>query len=296
MTARKKLIIEARINEYMPRSHNPHVPFTPSEIALEAARAREAGASLVHFHARCPDGSPSHDTETYADAIRAIRAGSDILVHPTLGQVTSCGDTDRLVHMTELAARAETRPDLAPIDTGSTNIDCFDREGRTYQTQWLTYVNSVGTLQDLAARLPRLGIKPQFISWTVAFTRTFEALRDMGLIASPAYLMFELTDGGILGGHPGTVEGLLAHLRSLPRGAVEWSVCNKIGNPLSQVAAAIEMGGHVAVGLGDYGWHELGSPNNGDVVSFVAGIARAMGRDIATPEEARDILGIPAAV
>lgn len=290
--ARKKLIIEARVNEYMPRDINPNVPFTPAEIGEEAAKACEAGASIVHFHARRPDGSPAHDAETYADTVRAIRARCDALVHPTLGQVTQTGDAERLSHMEAMAADAATHPDLAPVDTGSTNIDRFDTEAKAYQTGQLTYVNAVGTLQLLARRLPELGIKPQFISWTVAFTRTFAALREIGLVAPPAYLMFELTDHGILGGHPGTVEGLLTHLRFLPDGPIEWTVCNKIGNLVSQAAAAIEMGGHVAVGLGDYAWPELGIPNNGDVVNLMVKIAQAMGREVATPAEAREMLGL----
>jgi 3-keto-5-aminohexanoate cleavage enzyme len=84
------------------------------------------------------------------------------------------------------------------------------------------------------------------------------------------------------------VEGLLAHLRFLPDGPIEWTVCNKIGNPISQVATAIEMGGHAAVGLGDYAWPELGQPHNGDVVGFVANLSRAMGREVATPGETRE--------
>jgi len=290
--ARKKLIIEARINEYMPRNINPNVPFTPEEIGGEAAKAREAGASIVHFHARKPDGSPAHDTETYAAAIRAIRARCDAMVHPTLGQVTKGGETERLSHMEALAKDPQTRPDFAPVDTGSTNIDPFDYDLKRYTTDKLTYINTISTLQLFSRRLPELGIKPGFISWTIPFTRTFEALREMGLVGEPAYLMFELTDSGILGGHPGTVEGLLAHLRFLPRGKVEWSVCNKIGNLLSQAAAAIEMGGHIGVGLGDYGWPELGTPNNGDVIRLIVKIARAMGREIATPDETREMLGM----
>jgi len=291
--ARKKLIIEARVTEYMPRDINPNVPFTPEEIGNEAAKAREAGASIVHFHARKPDGSPAHDTESYAAVVRAIRARCDVLVHATLGQVTKGGEAERLSHMEILAKDPATRPDFAPVDTGSTNIDTFDFHSKKYKTDRLTYLNNTSTLQFFSRRLPELGIKPAFISWTVAFTRTFEALREMGLVKPPSYLMFELTDSGILGGHPGTAEGLLAHLRFLPSGPVEWSVCNKIGNLVSQAAVAIEMGGHIGVGLGDYAWPELGTPNNGDVVRFIVGMAKAMGREIATPAETREMLGMP---
>ncbi|HUN45156.1 MAG TPA: 3-keto-5-aminohexanoate cleavage protein [Stellaceae bacterium] len=100
-------------------------------------------------------------------------------------------------------------------------------------------------------------------------------------------------DNGILGGRPGTVRGLLAYLDFLPaRWRIEWSVCNKIGNVFGSAAAAIEMGGHVAIGLGDYTYPELGAPTNGAVIRRVAALARSMGREVATPAEAREMLGM----
>jgi 3-keto-5-aminohexanoate cleavage enzyme len=288
---RKKLIIEARINEYMPRSANPTVPFTAEEIAEEAAKAREAGASIVHFHARKIDGSPAHDAESYACAIRAIRSKCDCLVNPTLGQITN-QDGERLAHIEILAQSEDTRPELAPIDTGSTNIDRFDQDAHRYLTGHQTYRNETAVLERLARRLPELGVKPHFISWNISFTRTFNALREMGLVEDPPYLQFALTDSGILGGHPGTIKGLFAHLEFLPSLPLEWTFCSKIGNPTGPAAAAIEMGGHCAVGLGDYGWPELGAPNNGDVVRHIVEIAKMMGRKIASPAEAREMLGL----
>ena len=81
--AKKKLIIEMRLNEYELRNRN--VPWTAEELAQDAAACREAGASIVHFHARKADGSPAFDYESYRDVIAAIRASSDVLIHPTLG-------------------------------------------------------------------------------------------------------------------------------------------------------------------------------------------------------------------
>lgn len=289
MKSKKKLIIEARINEYMPRSENPNIPYTVEEIASEAAKACEAGASIIHFHARNEDGSPSHDPEVYAKAIKAIRAACDCLVFPTLGQITQQGEGTRLSHIEYLSKDKATRPDLAPIDTGSTNIDRFDCEDRRFLTARNTYLNDTATIEALARRLPELGVKPQFVSWTVAFTRYFDALREMGLIKDTPYFMFELTDCGILGGHPGTIKGLLTHLEFVPASPLEWTVCCKIGNPTAPAVAAIEAGGHIAVGLGDYGWPELGTPNNGDVISNLSKIAKMMGREIATAQDTREM-------
>ncbi|SDG72061.1 Uncharacterized conserved protein, DUF849 family [Bradyrhizobium sp. Rc2d] len=289
--ARKQLIIEARINEYTPRSENRHIPFSPLEIGEAAARACRAGASIVHFHARHGDGSPDHRAETYAAAIRAIRERCDVLVYPTLGQVTAGGeDEDRIRHIEALAGDPATRPDIAPIDTGSTNIDRFKDGG--FRSGERTYVNRTGTLRFFAERLRTLGVKPQFVSWAVPFTRMFEALRETGLVDAPAWFVFELTGGGILGGHPGTIDGLEAHLRFLPGGPLEWSVSNKIGNVTGQAALAIERDGHVSAGLGDYGWPELGCPDNGAVIQFIANLSRAMGREVASVAQTRDMLGL----
>ncbi|CAM3878380.1 3-keto-5-aminohexanoate cleavage protein [Bordetella tumulicola] len=290
---RSKLILEARINEYMMRDSNPHVPWTPAEIADAATQAREAGAAIVHFHVRRSDGSPAHDYETYAETIRLIRAGSDILVHPTLGQITLAGETTRLAHIERLCLDPALKPDFAPVDLGSTNIDRYDDEHKFYETTDRTYLNSTGTLQVFATRLRELGVKPAFISWTVPFTRTLDAFMDMGIADEPAYLLFEMTDSGIRGGHPGTVRGLRAHVDFLPPGRrIEWTVCNKIGNLIAPAAAAIEEGGHMAVGLGDYVYPEMGTPTNGEVIRFFARLAAAMGRELATPQEARAMLGM----
>jgi len=291
--ARKKLILEARINEYMMRETNPHVPWTPMEIADAATRAREAGAAIVHFHVRRGDGSPAHDYDTYAETIRLIRERSDVLVHPTLGQITLAGDQARLAHIERLCGDPVLKPDFAPVDLGSTNIDTYDEASKAYRTTDRTYLNTIGTLQFFATRLRELGVKPAFISWTVPFTRTLDAFLDMGIADEPAYLLFEMTDCGIRGGHPGTVRGLRAHTDFLPAGRrIEWTVCNKIGNLVAPAAAAIEEGGHVAVGLGDYTYPEMGTPTNAEVVRFFAGLARTMGRDLATPREAREMLGM----
>ncbi len=289
----RKIIIEARINEYMMRDENPHVPWTPAEIAQAAADCRAEGASIVHYHVRNPDGSPSHDPAVYNDALRRIRAACDIMVHPTLGQVTIKGDEARLRHIVESQNDPILKPDFAPIDMGSTNVDRYDADAGAYTSDNLAYVNTIGTLQFFARRMRDLGVKPELVSWTVPFTRTIEAFLDMGLVDEPVYLLFSLTDSGILGGHPGTIRGLQAHLDFLPRNRnILWSVANKIGNLFGPAALAIEQGGHIAVGLGDYAYPELGHPANGAVIREFVRLARSMGREPATPAETRTLLGM----
>ena len=116
---------------------------------------------------------------------------------------------------------------------------------------------------------------------------------EMGLIDEPASMLFALSDSGYLGGHPGTIRGLMSHLDFLPDGfRYEWSVNNKVGNLFGPAALAMEMGGHVAIGLGDYPYPELGTPTNAELVKRVVQMAESFGREPATPAETRGMLGM----
>ena len=288
----KKMILEARINEYAMRDPNPNVPWTADEIAESAARCRAEGAAIVHFHARGGDGSPLHTVEAYAEIIRKIRRKSDILVHPTLGWFSNDHDpAGRTACVTTLALDPATKPDIAPIDTGSTNLETYDPAARTFAHADRIYINRTGTLELYAREFRRSGIKPQIVCWSVGFMRRAFALMDMGLVSEPAYFLMNMTDGEHLTGHPGTPEGLQAHLQFLPSGRkIEW-VANIVGGNLLDLAEmAARRGGHLAPGIGDYPYVELGCPSNEEVVRMAARTARAVGRELATPDEVREWL------
>lgn len=289
----KKLIIEVRVNEYAMRAGNPNVPWTAEEIGRDARAIREAGASILHFHARKPDGTPAHATEDYAAAIRAIRANSDLLVHPTLGQITLAGQEERMRHIVELSKDPALRPDIAAIDTGSTNIDVYDARAKAFRTANKVYVNAHDTLMLFCRILRECGVKPCFSAWTSPFLRTADALLDMDLVGEPAYALLVHCEGGILGGHPANSYGLRAFRDHLPQSRqVEWTVCCKEGNLFPAAMTAIAEGGHVAIGIGDYAYPELGHPTNADLVREIVRMAQLVGRDVATPEEARQMLGM----
>lgn len=287
----KKLIIEVRINEYAMRTSNPNVPWSPREIGADAAACRAAGASIVHFHARGADGSISHDAEVYAETIRQARSRCDVLLHPTLGQINVAGDEARLAAVEQMAKDPATRPDFAPMDMGSTNIDPYDPVAKRFVSEGKVYVNSVKTLSYFARRMRELGVKPMLCSWTVPFLRSIEAFVEAGLLDEPVMNGFVLTEGGLYGGHPGTVRGLEALLDFLPkRCRMEWSVMCKHGNLFPAAMAAIERGGHVSIGLGDHPYNELGMPTNADLVGEIVRMARSVGREPATPVETREML------
>lgn len=289
----QKLIIEVRVNEYAMRDGNPHVPWTAEDLGRDAQAIREAGASVIHFHARKPDGAPAHEPEAYAAAIREIRKASDLIVHPTLGQITVGGSEERIRHIVELAKDPRLKPEIAAIDTGSANIDIFDAASATFRTTGKVYVNAHETLMLFCRRFRDLGVRPVISAWNGPFLRSGGALMAMGLIPEPAYALLVHCEGGLLGGHPATSDGLGCFLTHLPKDKrVLWTVCCKHGNLFPVAMQAIAEGGHVSIGIGDYDYPELGQPTNADLVREIVRMARLVGREVASPEEARRMLAL----
>jgi uncharacterized protein (DUF849 family) len=293
MSANKKLIITVRVNEYAPRHKNKNIPFTPDEIAETAAACRAAGASIIHFHARNADGSPSHAPEVYAEIVSKIRARCDILIDSTLGQITVKEDENRLAHIKLMGQKSATRPDFAAVDTGSSNIDAYDAKTKSFKTLNKVYLNSTETCLFLAKGMTEAGVKPHLSVWAVPFVRMVDAFLDMGAIREPAYVQCVLAEGGIVGAHPCTPRGLEALVDFLPANRrIEWTVACKEGNLLNVAATALNRGGHLAPGIGDYPYEELGCPTNAELVHRFAELGRAAGREPATTDEARAMLGI----
>ncbi|MGI4939033.1 MAG: 3-keto-5-aminohexanoate cleavage protein [Janthinobacterium lividum] len=286
-----KLIIECRVNEYMMRDVNPHVPWTADELARDAAAIEAAGASMLHFHARKPDGSPAHDFGTYRDAVQGIRGASRLMIHSTLGQITIQGDEARAAHITRLAAEGMA-PEFASVDLGSTNIDIYDPAAKRYTSTNKTYVNTTETLTSLLRSFEAAGVRPVIACWSIPFLRTIEPFFEMGLLSGPVYVLLIHTGGGQLGGHPPTAAGLRAFTDHLPNRPIHWAVCSKPGNLFPNAASAIQQGGHISIGIGDHTYVEMGTPTNADLVRQVVEMAKSCGREIATPEEARRMLGV----
>lgn len=291
----QKLIIEARVNEHMRReAGNRHVPYSPEEITADALACRAAGASILHFHARQPNGRPDHAHESYAATVSAIRRQSDVLVHPTLGDVSREGGPEqRLAHVLAMARDPATGPHLAPADMGSVNLDVYNPQARRFDTDRRVYANSTAALSYLVTEMRKAGVKPYLSCWNIGFLRQVAAFLDMGLIDEPAYIGLVMTDNTFLGGHPANLRGLQAHLDFLPPGReVVWTAMSYGGNLFAIAGAVIAAGGHLSIGIGDYTYPELGHPTNAELVARVAALARDLGREVATPAEARRILAI----
>ena len=154
-------------------------------------------------------------------------------------------------------------------------------------------MNRTDTLELYAREFRAAGIKPTLVTWSIGFTRRALVMLDMGLVSEPAYVLVNMTDGPVLTGHPGTPEGLDAHLRFLPPDRrIEWASNIVGGNLLNLAQVTAERGGHLAPGIGDYPYRELGCPPNEEVVRRAAEIVRRAGREIASPDDTREILGL----
>ena len=293
--AMQKLIIDARLNEYTMRDANPHVPWSPAEIGEAAAACRDAGASVVHYHARDPEtGAPSNDAALYAAAAREIRSRCDALVMPTLGANTVTDLDARIGHIEAMAKDDATRADLFPLDLASVTLAMWQEGADHVGGGELVYHNSVATLEALAARGQAAGARPMAAIWSIASLRLLEALCRTGTLPATIFAELFTTEGGLIAGHPGTPAGLQALIDFVPDSVdVVWAAAGYGANALALAEQAIAQGGHVAIGLGDHAYPELGDgrPTNADVVAAVARIAKRHGREIATPDEVRERLG-----
>ena len=281
------------MNEAAKKAANPNAPYTPDEIIADALACAKAGAAIVHFHGRNADGSESSRAEDFRAVLAGVRAGSDLTVHPTLGRFRGgAGPEERLSNIEELSLRSNLKPDIAPLDMGSNNVDFWDAGAADFSGGGFVYANSTADLRLMAGRLRDWGVKPQLAIWSVPNLRLMGAFIEAGLVAEPAFAVVFLAGERFLGGHPATSAGLRAYVDNLPKRRVAWSVMAHEANLLPLVPEIIGLGGHVSIGLGDYAYRELGAPTNADLVRRVVEIARAMGREVATPAEARAMLNI----
>lgn len=290
MPRKKKLILEIRANEYEMRDANANVPWSAEEIAADAARCREAGASIIHFHARAADGSPAFGADAYRAVIAAIRECSDLLIHSTLGASDRPGSAEeRLAHIVRLAEDGY-RPDFAPLDMGTSNIDMFDAGQRRFRSEEATYVNTTGTLRYFAETLARLGIKPYLQIWNVPMLRWAAAFETAGFVKAPLFMGLLLSQHAYLGVHPASVKGLEAYLGFLPEGVpLEWTAMVGGTDILPLADTILVQGGHISVGLGDYAYPGL---SNAQVAEKIVRLADNLGIEVATPAEARRMLGM----
>jgi 3-keto-5-aminohexanoate cleavage enzyme len=271
-----KLIINAAVVGSRPtKAMNPAVPYTPEEIAASAIACWRAGAAIAHIHVRHPEsGAPSMDLNLFKEVIERVRAESDILINLTTSGFHLEGDDvgeRRLVPLT-------LTPELCSFDIGSVNF----REG--------AFVNPPAWGEMAARRMQGVGVKPEIEVFEVGHIGQARALIKEGLIDHPPYFQLCMGVGWGIGATP---ENLRFMHSKLPPEAV-WSVLGVGRAQKEMITLGVEMGGHVRVGFEDNLYLEKGllATSNAQFVDQAVQLAAEIGREVATPAEARLILGL----
>ncbi|MFD1812230.1 3-keto-5-aminohexanoate cleavage protein [Rhodococcus gannanensis] len=289
----KPLVIGVHVNENTMREPNPHIPWTPAEIAATAAASRAAGASLMHFHGRTPDGGVDHSAQTYGETIELVRAATDLLLAPSLANVPGRSVAERLANVAPNQGRPETRADFLVIDMGLAAMDLIDPRSGRFVTDDRVFLNDTRTQAELLDRAGELEMTPYLTSFNVSWTRAIVAHARFRPLPPPLVLAIILGGEEFPAAHPASVAGLRAQVDLLPADLpIEWIVSAYRGNVLEAAEEAIIRGGHVAIGAGDHHYGELGHPSTPELVAHVADLGRRHGRQPATPAQARELLGV----
>ena len=271
----EKLVITVAPTGSVPRKKDtPHVPVTPDEIAETAYACAQEGASIIHVHCRDPDERPTSKFEIFKETVDKIRKRTKLIVMTSTSGIAGSTDADR-------ATPLQTNPEMGSLTTGSLNF-----AGRKPS---VVYVNSVETVQFLAKTMADKGIKPEIEAFDVGFIQQGKRLIDMGLVKEPAHFQLVM---GVDGGIPATPENLFHMANQLPPRAT-YVVAGMSRMQLPMTTLAIVMGGHVRVGLEDNLYLKKGVlARNEELVARARHLAEELQREVATPDEARAIMGL----
>ena len=251
----------------------PNLPSTPAAIVASALEASRAGAAVVHLHAREPDGTPTQNREAYRLLVETLEAENcEAIVN------LSCGSAGGRAVRDERLGPLELAPEMASFDCGSINF----REQ--------LFEGDLPFLRRMAAKFREFGVRPEVECFDTGHVGLALQLRDEGLLPEPMVMQFVL---GVPGsGVPASVE-MVEHLRRMVPADWPWSVCAIGRAQLPLNAYCIIAGGHVRTGLEDNLWFRRGQhATNGALVERIVRIATELDRPVATPAEARSILGL----
>jgi len=254
------------------REQQPNLPITPEEIADQAVEAWRAGAAICHLHVRRDDGTPTQDPAVFKMVMDRIRSKCDMIVEVTTGGAAGMSNDERL-------APLQLRPEMASLDCGSVN---FDND---------VLINSLGQMRAFANRMKEFGVKPTLECFDLGHIHNARILIGEGLLNPPFYAGLVL---GVLGGVTADIHSLSALIGALPPSSI-WTGVGAGGKAAAFVSpASILLGGHPRVGFEDNIYLEKGviAKSNTELVEKVAHLAGHMGRKIASPDQARKMLGL----
>lgn len=280
----KTIITAALTGVLTTRKQSPAIPYTAEEIAEEGRRSVEAGAAILHIHARNDDGTPAYDVESYRKIQVEVRKRCpDVIINFSTGAM-GIPREERVAHISEL------RPDMAALNMGSMNYAIYSAKQKQFYHDHV-FANPFRDIRFFLEAMNEAGTRPEMECFDTGHINNARPLIDQGTLKPPFQYSLIM---GVLGGIPATTENLVHQVGSLPAGAF-WQV---IGISLEQwpmVAAAVTLGGNIRVGLEDNLYLAKGrmANSNGECVDKAARMVRDIGAEVATIAEARAQLKLP---
>jgi 3-keto-5-aminohexanoate cleavage enzyme len=273
-----KVIITAAVTGSWPtKEMNPAVPYTPKEIADAAVECAKAGAAIAHIHVRDPEtGVPDFKTELFKEVLDRIRERSNMMVNLTTSGLRLKGHDI----INQRLQPVYLKPDICSLDLGSMNF------------RDLVFSNPPQWSQEAAKFMQENDVKPEIEVFEVGHIYQALDLIKRGLIEPPPYFQLCM---GVKWGIEATPENLIFMQSKLPQGAL-WSVLGPGNFQIPMVTMGILLGGNIRVGFEDNIYIKKGilAENNAQMVDIAADLVERLGRNVATPDEARQILGIKA--
>jgi uncharacterized protein (DUF849 family) len=271
----KLIITVAPTGAWPTKEITPYVPIEPEEIAAEVYQCWQAGAAMAHIHVRDDQQKASMDLAKFKKTVELIRSRKDcdIILNLTTSGNVGLQDEERMKPFMEL------KPEMASYDAGTMN--------------WMhttVFENRPDFLEKLALRMKEYGVKPELEIFDTGMIYNTLYYLKKGALEGPQHYQFVL---GAAGGAAGTVENLLHMLSLIPAGST-WSAFGIGASHMPIMFAAIAKGGHIRVGMEDNVYMSKGvlAKSNVEFVARVQRIAKEFGREVATPDEARKILGL----
>lgn len=271
----EKLIITAAVNGGITsRSKHPGVPYTPQEIADAAYSCWQAGASVVHIHARDHAGNPTYEFNVWEEIVQRVRERCDIVINLSTSGLNLPAGAPESKAWNHLALR----PDIASFNCGSVNHG--DKP----------FINPPSVARDLALALSAHGVLPEVEVYHAGIINEAATLRRKGYLPRPLLFTFAM---GIHGGVTATCKNLLNLIDNLPDGS-RWSVLGIGATQLPITTHAMLLGGHVRVGLEDNIYYRKGelATGNAQFVERAVRLARELGREVASVADTREMLGL----
>lgn len=264
------------------RKQSAGIPYTPAEIGEDCRRAYDAGASVVHIHARNADGSPTWEPRVFAEIKEEIRKRCPIILNFSTGALSD--DVSQQVEIIKTV-----RPEIAALNMGTMNYSKYSATKKQFVFD-MVFPNTYSKILKLLEAMNEVGVKPELECFDSGHTAGCAPLMDMGALRAPFQFSFIVN---VLGGIPPLVESLQLQSKLIPAGS-QWEVIGISHGHWRMLAAALVLGGNIRTGLEDHLYlpnNEL-AKNNGEMVEVAARLARTVGREPATVEEARKILAL----